>query len=198
MGKENPITEVTTKIYSLLESLDSADRRKCISAAMVLLDEDVLNLGPSRSVATIGQPVIQNTAVDWVEGDRAFGEKANRWMLQYKITRSQLDQIFHIDDNRVELIIDAVPGQSKREKTVNCYLLVGIRNYLQADEPKFADREALEFCHMTQCYDKNNHTANRQSLSNRVSGDRTTAFTLTVPGLRDAANLIKEIVTQDD
>ena len=72
-------------------------------------------------------------------------------------------------------------------------MLVGIKNLIQNDEAKFADKEAMEFCQRTMSYDKNNHTVHRQALSSRVSGDRSSGFALTVPGLRDAAKIVKEM-----
>ena len=191
------------KIVGALEPLESIDRMKCVRAALVLLGEDEQSVS-SKGSGSARQPV--DAAVNdsdsrvRVNSDvlRQFGDQARRWMVKHKVTEDHLDQVFHVDGNSVELIADQVPGSSRREQTVNCYLLVGVRNLLQADEAKFPDKEALEFCQITHSYDKNNHTTHRQSLSNRVSGDRKQGFALTVPGLRDAAKVIKEMCSEDD
>lgn len=188
-------TQAAGLLVETLEPFSSEDRMKCIRAAMVLLGEDGgLPLGKTESHAEHRQaPVVNGRLGEPTIG----GEKLRRWMVQHQVTEDQLNQIYHINGT-VELIADAVPGRSKKDKTINCYLLVGVRALIQNDEPKFADKEAMEFCQITLAYDKNNHTANRQALSNRASGDRVSGFTLTVPGLRDAANLIKEMGAAQD
>lgn len=196
MAKTTGITNVTAAMFDLLEPLESEDRKKCVKAAMVLLGEDFA-VAASPEVGPPAETVGTGNGHVAVASTRQLGEKVKRWMVQHKVTDAHLDQIYHIDGT-VELIAHSVPGATKKEKTINCYLLVGVRSLIQNDEPKFSDKEGMEFCQITQAYDKNNHTTNRQALSNRVSGDRRTGFTLTVPGLRDAANLIKSMGQQGE
>ncbi len=189
-----PITQVTTELYELLEPLPSDDRRRSLAAAMALLNEEFDLGGKKQAGRSQGGDRTRRETPDVGTG---LGDNATRWMIQNKLNREALDQMFHINSGKTELIASDVPGKSRKEKTVSCYLLVGIRNLLSSDEPQFGDKEALEFCHLTDAYDKNNHTANRNALGNRVSGDRTSGFNLTVPGLRDAAKLIKEMADKE-
>jgi hypothetical protein len=180
------ITETMGELYELLKPLDADERNKCLQAVMILLGEPVQGVVKNTPSASAG---VSSTST--VRDEEIGGERLKKWMIQHKLGRDEIDQLFHIDGDMVELIEDSVPGRSKRDMTINCYLLVGIRNLIQSDEPKFEDKEALDYCHVTQAYDKNNHTKHRQSLGNRVSGDRASGYGLTVPGLRDAARLIK-------
>ena len=195
MTKTMSITEIAGKMYELLEPLSSEDRHKCIKATMVFLGEEIVGSAkPSThesSSAENNQPNGKHRPAIEIAND--FGEKLKRWMVKHQVDRGALDNLFHIEQEVVELIADSVPGRSKKDKTINCYLLVGIKNLIQNDEARFADKEAMEFCQRTLSYDKNNHTAHRQALSSRASGDRSSGFSLTVPGLRDAAKLVKEM-----
>jgi hypothetical protein len=76
---------------------------------------------------------------------------------------------------------------------LNCYLLIGIRGLLASDDASFSDREAVEFCQQVNAHDAANHAANRSTLGPRMTGTRAAGFKLTVPGLRDAATLVKSM-----
>lgn len=188
MANPSSVTEVTTALYSLLEPLASEDRAKCLRAALVLLGENAV---PEMSGASAISPAGTSAVVTFDESEGMLGPKLRRFLRQHRLMESQLHQIFHIAGETVELIANEVPGNTKKERTINCYLLVGVRNLIEGDEAKFEDKEALEYCQLTGSYDKNNHTTNRQALSNRMSGDRRHGFSLTVPGLRAAAELIR-------
>ncbi|MDY6948272.1 MAG: hypothetical protein SXG53_21400, partial [Pseudomonadota bacterium] len=79
-----------------------------------------------------------------------------------------------------------------KEMAVNCYLLCGIKGLLREDIPSLDDSDAIAVCKRLAAYDKNNHTTNRQSAGNKMSGNRPT-FTLTGPGESAAAELIKQM-----
>ncbi len=190
-------TQALMEVVKALESLDSIERMKCVRAALVLLGEDeqpVSGKVHRQDSSLSGQSEVGDNRTTSTQ----LGEQAHRWMVKHKVTEDQLHQVFHIDGKSIEIIADDVPGNSRREQTVNCYLLVGIRNLLQNDEARFQDKEALEYCQITHAYDRNNHTTHRQSLSNRVSGDRKQGFALTVPGLRDAAKIVKQMCSEDE
>ena len=103
-----------------------------------------------------------------------------------------LDEVFHLADERMEIIASSVPGANRREMAVNCYLLCGIRGLLMTDVPSLDESEAIAVCKRLTAYDKNNHTGNRNAVGNKMSGTRPT-FTLTGPGEAAAAELIKHM-----
>jgi len=105
-----------------------------------------------------------------------------------------LDEVFHITEDGVECIAGAMPGATKKEQTVNCYILTGLRAFIQNDSADFSDADAVSLCKQMGCYDRNNHTANRRSTGNRMSGERKSGFSLPAPGLRAAAELVRQIV----
>ena len=93
---------------------------------------------------------------------------------------------------KVDLIVSP-PGKSVREQTLNAYVLIGAQHFLQNDEAKFSEADAVGLCKRTGCHDQANHAINRTRLGNRVTGSKDSGYTLTVPGLEQAAALIKTL-----
>ncbi len=183
----NP-AELALEIYKLLAPHPSETRVRAIQSAMASLGEAVPLAGQSA--------MKQITAAAQIAGE--FGElnlgpKALRWLQKYSITRAMLEEVFLLGD-RIEISASSVPGESKREMTVNCYLLVGLKSLLTTDAPSIGDGDAIAECKRLAAYDKNNHTTNRQSVGNKMSGTRPN-FMLTGPGETAVAALVKQMTT---
>lgn len=180
------LTDTVTALYGILEPMAPEDRDRALRAALVLVGD------PMPSIAQ-KLPGADGNRISAASSDfgPTFGPTAQRWLTQNQISRESLDNLFHISNDDAVPIFSSVPGASRREQTVNCYLLTGIRRLLATDEAMADDKEAVDLCQQVGAYDKNNHTSNRKSLGARVTGSRGTGFKLTVPGLREAARLIK-------
>jgi hypothetical protein len=122
---------------------------------------------------------------------RIKGLKAAAWMKKYGITEAQLEQIFHLDGGKIE-VIGSIPGKSMREQTLNAYLLAGIQQLLQSDEPKFSETGAVALCKQGGCHNVANHSNYRNGLGNRIAGAKDAGYTLTAPGLEQAAAIIRQ------
>ena len=94
------------------------------------------------------------------------------------------------------MIVGEVPGDGKRGKSQNCYLLSGVRALLESDEPKFTEAAVVSLCKHMGCHDQTNHAKTRSSLGNIIAGSKTSGFTLPGPGLRAAAELVKAMAKQ--
>jgi hypothetical protein len=183
---ERNVATIASDLYALLEPCTHEERQRAVRAAFALLGEE-----PSATAAEVpARAGGRSTDNPLVEG---LGPKAAKWIQQHGLTRAQLDSAFYFHDGKVEVHVDTVAGKSKREQTINCYLLAGARAYLEADIASFNDSDAIKLCKHTQSYDKNNHTANRNALGNRVTGNRENGFELTGPGLKAAAALLVEL-----
>ena len=174
------LPEITAKLCDILEKLDPDDRRKVVSAALTLLGS------PQASDAGAIDALNEET-------DVAVGVNARRWMQQNRISADSLQEIFHIDGGVVEVIASDVPGSSKRSKTRSCYLLSGIRALLGNDQPNFSESDAVELCKHVACYDSPNHANTRKELGNQIRGTKDAGYSLSAPGLRAAAELIKSM-----
>jgi hypothetical protein len=178
------ITEVTGEVFGLLSPLSPEDRKRVINAVFALLGDPV----PSGASATADKG---KAGASLPEG--LFGAKARVWLAQHHLTKERLERVFYFQDGRADIHLTTVAGASKREQTLNCYLLVGAKAYLETDNSKFTDGDAIALCKHTQAYDKNNHTTNRGELGNWVTGTRENGFSLTGPGLKAAAELLAKI-----
>jgi hypothetical protein len=56
-----------------------------------------------------------------------------------------LEEVFHLSGG-MDIIANSIPGSSRREMTVNCYLLTGIRGLLISDVPVIEESEAIAVC----------------------------------------------------
>jgi hypothetical protein len=184
MTKSPNLPDVVGEIYKLLDPLDSTDRQKVIKSAMTLLGE----------ITSVGGVATNNHEIRNEDEVAKFGSKAARWLSQNGITISAIDEIFHKDGEKVEVIVGDVPGQGKKTKTQNCYLISGVRALLESDEPKFFEADAVFLCKHMGCYDQANHAKTRSDFGNIIAGSKTNGYTLPAPGLRAAAELIKTMI----
>ena len=152
----------------------------------------LLGEAPLGSVSNLGSGTAAATSSSDEFQDLRLGPKALKWLSRNGISRSVLDEVFHVAEGGVSISADSVPGMSKREKTINCYLLAGARRLLESDIATFDDSEAIAECKRLAAYDKNNHTTYRMAIGNKMTGKRP-SFTLTGPGEAAAAELIKQM-----
>lgn len=179
--------EAVGQLVALLQSLNSEERRKAISAALILLG-DQLSAVPVGTRSGGGQGYQPNG--ESVEG---LSPKASTWATKNGITNEQLDHIFAIDGKVIEVIAAKLPGKSKRQQTVEAYILGGLQSFLKAGEPTFTDKEARDICVKVGCYDQGNHFNYVKALKNLVSGSKETGWKLSNPGLVEAAKLVKTL-----
>jgi hypothetical protein len=174
------ILGITGQIYKLLQPLNPEDRQKVFAGVLGMLGETV------PAVAAVGGMGKGPAAA-------GFGTKAAHWMQSNNLTKEELQSVFELGDGSIELLAVKVPGKTKKEQSINSYLLVGTKSLLAGDDPKFADKEAVVYCKQTGCHDVANHASTRASLGSKVSGNKSTGFRLSTPGLQAAAQLIKQI-----
>ena len=179
--------QLTMEILKIAEG-NSNEVLKRSFQAVLLLRGEVQNFAEQNKPPT-GQNLNSNAGEF---ADTKIGPKALKWIQRNGITRAQLDEVFHLSGETIELTASGVPGSSKRDMTVNCYLLMGIRGLLQFDEPKLNESDTLVQCKRLTAYDKNNHTTLRKYVGNRITGTKPD-FLLTGPGETAAAVLIKQM-----
>ena len=184
---EDLIPEWTKQVYEILRPLPVEEQTRVISGTLGMLGHAPLG----RLTSSFAPEDERENAIN----GREFGPNARRWLKQHTVTGDLLAEVVDLTGDDIVLIASDIPGSTMKEKTANCYLLVGVCSLLQNDEPEFTDARAVEFCRFAGAYDSNNHTANRKSIGNRISGDRKTTLKLTAPGLRDAATVIRKIAT---
>lgn len=180
----DPTTAVSAvlKLVQLLAPLSPPDRQRAISAAMILLDEPA----PSQFGAHKGAHVHELPPSDGIH------TKAAQWMSKYSVARTQLDHVFSIEANLVDVIAAKLPGKSKRQQTVNAYLLCGLKSYLSTGDAAFVDKDAREICSRVGCYDSANHSNYMKAFGNLITGTKESGWKLTNPGIAQVAKVVKD------
>jgi hypothetical protein len=180
------ITEVATQIVKLLAPLESAERQKVIRASLMLLGES-----PIVSAAAPQSPEVSGKSQG--HGVPGLPPKATAWAKQNGITSEQLSDLFEIDGTQVTVIASEVPGKNKKEKTINAYVIQGLAQVLASDDGTFDDKSARSLCSTFGCYDQANHATNIVGIGNNLIGTKDKGWKLTAPGLKKAADIVKEL-----
>lgn len=181
MAKHN-IAEITGKIVELLDPLSPEERQRVVTASMTLLGAVQTNFNPESEKDRVGE-----------RGAVSATGRALTWMKQNQLTDDEIQQVFQIENGEVEVLLSEIPGRDKREKTRNAYVLIGTGNLLSQGTASFTDTAARALCEASGCYDAGNHTKAIKDKGNLFSGSKEKGWTVTGPGLKHAAALIKKI-----
>ena len=142
-------------------------------------------------------PIKEATSVPPQSEDSEMPEtlpaRAKVWAKQNGILREQLDAVFQIEGEKVEVIASDVLGSNNKDKTHNAYVITGIAALLSKGEPKFDDDAARTLCKTLGCYNDANHLAYMRDKGNELSGSKERGWTLTAPGLKRGATIVKEL-----
>jgi hypothetical protein len=173
------------ELYKVLEPHEPDVRERAIKAAMVML-------GGNPSVTAPNKPTSRDLLGD--DGDEPpLASRVKIWMRTNGITREQLGDVFHLDGGACEVLSSEAPGKNGKEKTINAYVLTGISAYLQNGEPKFDDKTARDVCRAMGCFNEGNHAYYLKGRGNVLGGSKDAGWTLTGPGLKAGAELIKNL-----
>ena len=174
--------EVMVEVVNLLTPLASEDRKRVVSAALTMLGETSIAPEISQQKASIDIEVMNDGT--------ALLPRAKTWLKQNGLTSSDLEQVFHTSSAGVEYIAPDVPGNNSKEKTYNAYLLAGISKLLLNGEPNFDDKSARDLCRTLGCFNEGNHANYLKDKGNGLTGSKEKGWTLTAPGLKQAAGLV--------
>ena len=178
------IPSVATSLYTLLQPLQSEDRKRVIKAALTMLGDDAA-LGDAGKVV--------HKEIEQHQSDSTLPVKVTAWMKKYDITEEQLGHVFHLGSNH-EVIAAEAPGSSSKQQTINAYVLTGISAFLSTGEVSFEDESARKVCKAMGCFNVGNHSAYMRDKGNVLGGSKEAGWTLTGPGLKSGADLIKGLV----
>ena len=181
------IAKVTGEVVDLLAPLSSEERGRVITASLALLGET--NVIKSRSFA------MEETTVG--EGALPLSGKGVLWMKQNGVRASQLLEVFHFDKGTAGIIIGDMPGANTKEKVRNAYMLLGLSTYLTSGNSAVDDKIGRSLCERFGIYDHTNH-AKAFKGGNELTGSSRNGWTVTAPGLRHAAVLVKQASKSDD
>ena len=174
--------DAMTKVVEVLSPLSSEDRLRVINAALALLGD----AQPKAARQGLGGPAVDDEELG------AMSPRVKSWMSQNGISNGELQQVFHIAGGEAE-VIAAIPGRSKKEQTYNAYILAGLGQLLSTGSAAFTDKAARALCESSGCYDSANHAAHLKDKGSEFTGSKEKGWTLTAPGLKRAAEIVKEL-----
>ncbi len=181
---QSTTTNVLVQIVELLTPLASDERKRVVQSALTFLGDTPLAAAPAPGPADEGS----SSSLD-----APFLPKVNAWIRQMEISPDELQQVFHVEGGTAEMIASNVPGKNNKEKTLNAYVLTGATAFLTAGTPNFDDKAARAMCKHLGCHDESNHALYIKNKGNEFTGTKEKGWTLTSPGLKRAATLIKEM-----
>lgn len=173
-----------SQIVEILTPMSAEERARVVRAALVMLGDSSTPSGMD----------------DHGGGDeisRDIPPRARAWMKQYAVTPEQLEEVFHLVDGTIEVIAAELPGKNRKEQTYSAYVLTGIGQLLLNGTPVFDDKTARSLCEAAGCYDVANHAASLKGKGNEFAGSKDRGWTLTAPGLKRGADLIKDMNKQN-
>jgi hypothetical protein len=182
----DPEIEAMSKVFNALEPLDVESRSR---VARWALDKLQIQIGTAPKNAA-------KSAEDTLDFDGAgdLPTAAALWLKQNGIESGELESVFHIEGDEVEVIAAQVPGKSNKERVLNCYVLMGALELLRGNT-SFSDKDARSLCETYGCFDTTNHAKYLNDKGNEFAGSKDKGWTLTAPGKKRAATLVKEMAT---
>ncbi len=183
---EDPARKALNVIVDALQPLDSPDRKRAVLGALHFLEEDWVPL-PHRKNGDEAGPIEGK-----LEGNGPFAPSVQAWMKQNALTSEEVEVVFSFDDDKVNIIAD-LPSSGKRENTIKLYILMGVGTYLRTGQRKFSDEAARDACAQHSAYDVNNHSKTMKELRSELTGDKDAGWTITKPGLKRGAAIVKEL-----
>lgn len=181
--------ETLTAIIKLLEPLSSAQRQRTVAAVMTFLGEAPLQKLRQEASAT---STSTSHGDDHDDDESGYTPHITKWMKQNDVSAEDLDGVFHFNGDGTFDLLHA-PGKSKKEQTLNTYILTGLGKYLVANERTFDDASARQFCEKFGCFDAGNHAKHLKGSRSEFSGDKSKGYSITNPGIKRGAALVKEV-----
>ena len=166
-----------------LEPLSPEERRRNFKAALAYFGEELLDMG--------GKATTQQTS-EVFESASHFSPIIGGRMKQYGISPDDAVHVFEFRKGEPFVIL-AVPGAGKKAQTLAMYHLVGLGTFLETGKRDFSDATARQYCKDYGCYDQANHASILDDKHPAFTGDKSTGWLLTVPGIKIAAAMLKEV-----
>jgi hypothetical protein len=160
------IPSIVSKLYELLEPVESTMRKRAIKAALTMLGDDDPDMEPEQRGGRRVERLNNNI------GENDFPQKVQIWMKSNSITDDHLQHTFHIEIGKVQLIAGELPGKTGKDRTISAYLLTGLTQFLETGEAKFDDKTARGVCKAHGCFDEGNHSYNLKGKGNLIGGTR--------------------------
>lgn len=191
-------------VYSALKPLDRPIQIRAIRFAAEMLGLDLGSLFKREQSsdsyearieepesASLAQTPPSERSADEVEGVSAVAVK---WMKRSGLDPKQLQTLFSLGIDDIDLVAQSVSGQNKKERMRNVVLLKGIAAYLGTGVARINYEQLKEACLHYKAYDAANFATYLRSFAAEVGGTKEAGYTLTARGLASATDLLKKML----
>jgi hypothetical protein len=188
-------TKGLIELVEVLRRIPPNGRIRMVEAAMTFVGTPLSQLAAKVGAAPRGNgsSAIGKASEDSSVDSLTLPRRAQIWLSQNSMRIDDLEPVFHFSPSGVEIIAHDVPGRTNKERVRSCYLLAGLKSLCSSGEAKFSDDDARRTCRDLGCYDQANHSTYVRSIGNLLVGSKNAGYELTQPGLRAAAETIKNI-----
>jgi hypothetical protein len=200
--EDTPEIDAYRTVYLALKSLDPSAQLRVLrySAEMLGLKFEIPGAGnrtshdheesqSSDSIASVSIPDTQTS--DDVEG---INSVALKWIRRSNLDPKNLQKLFSLGIDEIDLVAKLVPGTSKRERMRNVLLLKAIAAYLGTGAARVTYEQLKEASLHYNAYDAANFAAHIKSCASDIGGTKESGYTLTARGLTAATDLIREML----
>ena len=126
-------------------------------------------------------------------GKGSTGQKVNQpiFFSNHGITNEEWVRVFHFDGTTYDIIAKDLKTKTTSQKQIRLALLLGVKANLENDEAKLSKPLLIELCQKYAAFDSSNFASHMKKGNYFLS--RGDGWILTVPGLKAAAEAIKEL-----
>lgn len=207
--KKEELSEVTSEIsaigtvHAALKDLDSAAQIRVLSYVSNILNvslggptsknttEDHEDVRPASQPSTANAP----SEVTLNQGDaEGINSVALRLVKRSGIALQDLEKIFSIGIDDIDLVTPKIPGTSKSDKFHNVLLLKGIAAYLGTGTAKVTHDELKETALHYSAYDSTNASKYLKSFAGDWTGSKAAGYTLSARGLTNGIAVVKSMI----
>lgn len=194
--------EAQRNVYLALRGIDQAAQLRILNNSADMLGLTLSLSDPSRAIDNQAGLDISSKEVSTISSDTISdaGESdginpvAIKWMRRSGLTSKDLQPLFSLGIEEIDLVAKAIPGKSIRERLKNVLLLKGVAAYLSTGVARVTDEQLREASAHYRAYDQGNFAKHMKSLAPEVGGTKTSGYTLTARGLASATELIQQIL----
>ncbi|TAL07037.1 MAG: hypothetical protein EPO07_00915 [Verrucomicrobia bacterium] len=183
------VAGATPKLVQLLTSLTPEGRQRAIASALMVF-------GESLPQGTRQKDKGEDMDTDTPATGEGICQKAAAWMKKNNLSREQLEHVFSIDRNSIDVIASKMPQKTVSKQVVQAYVICGVAAFLKAGELAFADKDARTLCEKVGAYDQANHATYTKRFGNLITGSKDSGWKLTNPGLSEGVKIIKELAPE--
>lgn len=186
--------KVLTTLVETLQGLAKGDERlRAVGAAMTFLGEPWPPEATSSRNDGDHKGAKDNGSED-PNADKRIHSAARSWLRQQSVSIDELENVFNFAGGEFSVL--EVPGTKMRERALNTYVLQGLGTFLTTGNKTFADDGARNACQSLGCLDQGNHAKTlKERNTQHLAGDKDKGWTITSPGLKEAAALVKALNT---